>query len=105
MIRVIFLIALLALGLFCQVNEDYRTVVPKVWDDAVMQHLELPLSRPEYSPKHVSETFYYQIPVRPIYKSYPVYHPDREPKGYVDWLRTQDPELLWDAAKLKTRED
>lgn len=105
MIRVMFLIAVLAPGLFCQVDERYRPVVPKVWDDAVMPHLELPLSRPEYSPKHVSETFYYQIPVRPIYKSYPVYHPDREPKGYVDWLRTQDPEILWDAAKLKTRED
>jgi hypothetical protein len=67
--------------------------------------LELPLSHPEYSPKHVSADFYYQMPVRPIYKSYPVYHPDREPKGYIDWLRTQEPEVAWDAAKLKTRND
>src|SRR5262249_33661049 len=86
-------------------DAGYKPVVPKVWDDAVIKDLELPLSHPEYSPKHVSEDFYYQMPVRPIYKSYPVYHPDREPKGYIDWLRTQEPEIAWDASKLKTRHD
>ena len=27
----------------------YKPVIPKVWDDAVMKDLELPLSRPQYS--------------------------------------------------------
>src|SRR5215467_1675562 len=103
--RVAFLLALCPPGLYCQVDAGYKPVVPKVWDDAVIKDLELPLSHPEYSPKHVSEDFYYQMPVRPIYKSYPVYHPDREPKGYIDWLRTQEPEIAWDASKLKTRND
>jgi hypothetical protein len=101
----VVLLAVFSPVLLGQIDGGYKPAIPKVWDDAVMKDLELPLSRPQYSPNHVSETFYYQIPVRPIYKSYPVYHPDREPKGYIDWLRTQEPEVLWDATKLKTRED
>src|SRR5215471_17597816 len=53
----------------------YQPTIPKVWDDAVMKDLEVPLVRAEYSPRHVPASFYYQIRVRPIYKSYPVYHP------------------------------
>src|SRR3982751_2591755 len=70
-----------------------------------MKDLELPLARAEYSPKHVPASFYYKIPVLPIYKSYPVYHPDREPTGYIESLRSREPELNWDTAKLKTKED
>src|SRR5215831_16012841 len=75
-----------------QAPGGYRPTIPKVWDDAILKDLEVPLARPEYSPKHVPEEFYYQIPVRPIYKSYPVYHPDREPTGYINWLRLREPE-------------
>jgi hypothetical protein len=88
-----------------QTQERYQPTVPRVWDDAVMKDLEIPLARAEYSPKHVPSSFYYQIPVRPIYKSWPVYRPDREPKGYIEWLRSREPELDWDAAKLTTKED
>ena len=66
--------------------------VPRIWDDAVMPTLELPLARPEYSPKHISAETYYKSPVRPIYKSYPVYHPDRAPAGYFEWLQQQEPQ-------------
>lgn len=69
--------------------------VPRIWDDAVLPTLELPLARPEYSPRHVSAEVYYKWPVRPIWKSYPVYHPDRAPAGYLDWLKQQEPETAW----------
>ena len=46
--------------------------IPRIWDDAAMADLEVPLARPQYSPKHVTAEFYYKIPVRPIWKSYPV---------------------------------
>ena len=88
-----------------QTAGGYQPTIPKVWDDAVMKDLEVPLARVEYSPRHVPATFYYEIPVRPIFKSYPVFHPDREPKGYIEWLRSREPEIDWDAAKLKTKED
>jgi hypothetical protein len=70
-----------------------------------MKDLEVPLARAEYSPRPVPESFYYQVPVRLIYKSYPVYHPDREPNGYIEWLRSREPEIDWDISKLKTKED
>ena len=44
-------------------------------------------------------------PVRPIYRSYPVYHPDHEPAGYMEWMRAREPAPVWDASKLRTRED
>jgi hypothetical protein len=84
-------------------------IVPKTWNDAEMDKLEIPLANPIGSPKHVSADYYYRIPVRPIYKQYPVYAPGREPAGYMDWLKQQEPVILWDDAshkpKLQTEAD
>jgi hypothetical protein len=84
-------------------------VIPKTWDDAVMATLEVPLANPSRSPKHVPSSYYYKIPVQPIYRSYPVYAPGHEPPGYIDWLKKQEPEILWDdkdhAPPLKTDAD
>jgi hypothetical protein len=91
--------------LCAQTAGEYQPTIPKVWEDEAMKDLELPLARAEYSPKHIPASFYYKIPVRPIYKSYAVYHPDREPKGYIEWLRSREPEIDWDSTKLKTKED
>lgn len=85
--------------------DSFRPQIPKTWDEEEINSLEIPLSHPEYSPKHISADFYYRIPVRPIYQSYPVYHPDREPPGYMEWLKQREPKLVWDATKLRTRED
>lgn len=72
--------------------------LPKTWDDGAMATLEVPLADPIGSPKHVSADYYYQIPVRPIYKSYPIYAPGHEPPGYMDWLKQQEPVTVWDDA-------
>jgi hypothetical protein len=40
-----------------------------------------------------------------LYRSYPIYHPSREPAGYLDRLKTIDPEPVFDAARLKTDAD
>ena len=86
-----------------------KPTIPRTWDDAVMPGLEVPLANPIGSPKPVSADYYYKIPVRPIYKQYPVYAPGREPAGYMEWLRKQDPVILWDDAshqpKLETEGD
>jgi hypothetical protein len=71
-------------------------VIPKTWDDKAMATLEVPLANPVGSPKHASADYYYRIPVRPIYKSYPVYAPGHEPPGYLDWLKQQEPVIVWD---------
>ena len=47
-------------------------------------------ANPIGSPKHIAAEYYYKIPVRPIYKQYPVYAPGCEPAGYMDWLSTRN---------------
>jgi hypothetical protein len=86
-----------------QSEQNFQPTIPKTWDDAVMAELELPLAEASYSPKHVSADYYYRIPVRPIYKSYPVYHPSRQPSGYLERLQEQEPEVLWDANAKKPK--
>ena len=87
----------------------YTPDIPKVWDDALISSLELPLAEAAYSPKHISSEYYYRIPVHPLYKSYPVYHPKSEPAGYMEALRQREPEIIWDdqghRPELKTEAD
>ena len=83
----------------------FQPSIPRTWKDADVATLEVPLANPQYSPIHISEQQYYRIPERVIYKSYPVYRPGREPAGYAEWLKQQEPQVVFDAAKLKSRED
>ncbi len=76
----------------------FRAEIPRTWDDAAISTLEVPLVEPSASAKHVSANYYYKIPVRPIYKQYPVYAPGHEPPGYMDWLKQQEPVVVWDDA-------
>ena len=70
--------------------------IPRSWDDAAMSTLEVPLPHPDYSPKAVPSEYYYRIPVRPIFRTYPAYVPGKEPKGYLTSLRQLAPEIVWD---------
>jgi hypothetical protein len=79
--------------------------IPKVWDDTEIASAIVPLAIASATPVQIPSKYYYGIPVRTIYKSYPVYRPDREPAGYLEWLKKQEPEIAFDAAKLKTPED
>jgi hypothetical protein len=79
--------------------------IPKVWEDEALASAMVPLVNATATPVPIPSKYYYGIPVRPIYKSYPVYRPDREPAGYLDWLKQQEPQVAFDAAKLKTLED
>ena len=69
----------------------------------------MPLAEARSSPKHISADEYYRLPVRPIYKSYADYDSAHEPRGYRDWLRQQEPVVLWDDGahrpKLETEAD
>ena len=79
--------------------------IPTTWDDAEVSTLEVPLADAAHSPVHVSSRIYYRLPVRPVFKSYPVYAPDKEPPGYIEWLQRQEPEIVFDAATLNTDAD
>ncbi len=84
---------------------DFRPHIPRTWDDEALATMMVPLAAPEASPKFVSADWYYKIPVRPIYKSYPIYRPGMEPPGYMEWLKQQEPQVSFDSSKLKTKED
>jgi hypothetical protein len=79
--------------------------IPKTWIDAEIADLEIPLAKTEFSPKHVSADYYYRIRERQVYKTYPIYAPGKEPAGYFEWLKQQEPEVVFDPAKLKTEAD
>ena len=103
------LVALVTGGQTQKSIHRFTPVIPKTWDDEAMASLEVPLANPVGSPKHVSADYYYRIPVRPIYKSYPVYAPGHEPPGYMEWLKKQEPVIVWDEGvhkpPLQTKED
>jgi hypothetical protein len=88
-----------------QRSSPWRPEIPKTWVDAEIATLEIPLAHAASSPKHISAEYYYRIPVRPIYKSYPIYAPGREPPGYLERLRKMEPQITFDASKLKTKQD
>lgn len=78
--------------------------IPRTWEKAALDTLELPLANREFSPIHIDETAYYRIPERVIYKSYPVYAPGREPEGYMERLKTVEPEVAFDPSVLSTQQ-
>jgi hypothetical protein len=102
-------VALLGGASLCAQTAPFHAAVPRTWDDEAMAALEVPLANPIGSPKQVQAEYYYKIPVRKIYKQYPVYAPGREPAGYMSWLKKQEPVVLWDDAgqkpPLKTEAD
>jgi hypothetical protein len=86
--------------------QDPTPQIPKTWDDQAMATLEVPLADAAASPVPVSADYYYRIPVRPIYKAYPVYHPSKEPSGFFERLKTLEPELVrLDSSTLRTEKD
>ena len=77
-------------------------VIPKTWEDRAIQSLELPVAGLGKPAVPVTSDYYYRIPERPVYRSYPIYPPGRTPAGYREWLEQQEPEMVFDAAKLTT---
>ena len=104
-------LGLLGIGAFIvgtyaqQPQSEWTAAIPKTWDDAAVAELEVPLANSAYSPVHVGSDYYYRMPVRPIYKSYPIYARGKAPAGYLEWLKQQEPEVVFDASKLKTEAD
>lgn len=80
-------------------------VVPRTWDEGAIASVELPLASTGVAPEHISGAYYYRMPVRPIYRSYPIYAPGRGPQGYLRQLEQREPEVVFDPATLKTEAD
>ncbi|MEK6324220.1 MAG: di-heme oxidoredictase family protein [Acidobacteriota bacterium] len=111
--KLYFLILLLLLGCVVLASRGdaqktdaiWKPEIPKTWVDGEIAALEIPLSDPASSPKHISADYYYRIPVRPIYRSYPIYAPGKEPPGYLERLSKLEPQITFDASKLRTEQE
>ena len=86
-------------------SDEVHYEIPKTWDEAELRAWTIPAREPGAYTVHVPPSFYYSIPTPPIYKSYPVYHPSKEPAGYMDWLRRQEPQVVFESSKLRTEAD
>src|SRR6185437_14215116 len=60
---------------FGQRRETNNPVIPRTWDTRALAAFQMRLADPNVSPKLIDSSYYYSIPVRPIYKSYAVYRP------------------------------
>jgi hypothetical protein len=85
--------------------QTFHPEIPRVWDDQEVERFEVPLAQRDRSPHYMTSEQYYALKVRPIYKTYPVYAPGQEPEGYIEWLKQQEPEIIFDPSKLHTKED
>jgi hypothetical protein len=85
--------------------QNFHPDIPKAWDDKEVAGFELPLAQRDRSPQYMTSEEYYKLKVRPIYRWYPMYAPGREPAGYLDSLKQKEPEIIFDASKLRTKED
>lgn len=85
--------------------QPFSPSIPKFWNDREVESFEVPLANPRYSPRYMSSAEYYALRVRLIYKTYPVYAPGREPAGYREHLKTLEPEIVFDPAKLRSEAD
>lgn len=81
-----------------------KPTVPKIWDAQQLATWATPVAGIGVPAHFYSEEEYYAAPVDNV-RTYPVYAPDREPKGYRDWMRKQGYQRLIEPEKLNTERD
>ena len=78
-----------------------QTRVPRVWDEKGFEGWQLSIAGQNFTAGHFTEEEYYRAPIENV-RTYPVYAPDREPKGYWDLLNSIGPKPLIEPEKIKT---
>ena len=78
--------------------------VPKIWDARELATWATPVAGLNATPRFMSEAEYYRLPVDNL-RTYPVYHPDREPKGYAAWLKQQRALPLIEPGGMRSEQD
>lgn len=77
----------------------------RIWDSDALDRSTTPLAQAKFKVRHATADEYYRLPVVEVYRSYPVYRPDREPPNYIAFLQAQEPAIEWDASKLVSKGD
>jgi mono/diheme cytochrome c family protein len=85
-------------------TRSQKSHVPKIWDAKELATWATPIAGVNAVPNYYTEEEYYAAPVDNL-RTYPVYHPDYEPKGYWEWLKKQGAQPLIEPEKLVTEKD
>ena len=96
-------VVVLAMGAGVFAHQASGPFIPRAWDAPALATLEVPQPNAAFSPQAVPVEYYYRIPVRTIYRGYPVYAPGHEPPGYFEALQRRAPEVLWDDRGTRPR--
>lgn len=103
--KLITAVAAAAIAAQAPISPPYNPQIPKVWDDEMVETMELPLVSPAPRPGHVSSAWYYSIPEVKIFKTYPLEMSGKTPDEYRAWLEQQEPQVIFDRSTLKTEAD
>jgi hypothetical protein len=79
--------------------------IPKTWDLVAIKKFHLPPPDSTVKISYAPEAYYNSLPEHVIYKTFPVLAREFENPGYLDSLRTLEPEIAFDTSTLKTEED
>ncbi|HXG93812.1 MAG TPA: hypothetical protein VNN73_15815 [Blastocatellia bacterium] len=85
-------------------TQSQQAVAPKIWDDKQLATWAVPIAGVNAMPNFYTEAEYYSAPVDNL-RTYPVYHPDYEPKGYRERLKKMGPQPMIEPEKIKTEKD
>src|SRR5437588_1923562 len=70
-----------------------QIVVPRIWDAKQLAAWATPVAGINLPANFYSEAEYYAAPIDNV-RTYAVYAPDKEPKGYREWILKQGPQRL-----------
>jgi mono/diheme cytochrome c family protein len=76
------------------VGAQTQISAPRIWNDRDLAEWATPVAALKVRPGHLTEKEYYSIPSGEWVRTYPVYFPGREPKGYWEMLQSKKPEPL-----------
>jgi cytochrome c553 len=82
-----------------------QTAIPKAWNEDALRAMTVPRVGLNAPVKYAPADWYYRIPERTIYRVFPVYAPDKEPKNYMNFVAAQAPEIAFDASKVSAEAD
>ncbi|MBX7221373.1 MAG: hypothetical protein K1Y36_15595 [Blastocatellia bacterium] len=77
---------------------------PRLWNSKALASWPVPIAGVNATPNYYAEAEYYAAPVDNL-RTYPVYHPDFEPKGYREHLKQLGAQPLIEPEKIKTEKD
>lgn len=88
----------------CRAPDAGEIRVPRIWDAAALEGWATPLAGLGVAPRAEDPEAYYARPLDNL-RTWPVYHPDREPPGYRENLLKLGPQPLIEPGRLRTAAD